>query len=59
MGIEITSAATTASTWTLASEPSERIAFRMAVSPPVIASMPTAGANNMKCSVWLPQANVV
>ena len=59
MGIEITNAATTASTWTLANEPSERIAFRMAVSPPVIANIPTAGASNMKCSVWLPQAKVV
>ena len=59
MGIDITSAATTANTWTLANEPNERIAFRIAVSPPVIASMPTAGASSMKCSVWFPQANVV
>ena len=52
-------AANTEPICTHAKDLSLRRAFRIAVSPPVTANIPTAGDRRMKCRLWSPQAKVV
>ena len=55
----MTNANTAQMSWMNARLPNCRVAFRMAVSPPVSAIIATAGPNNTKCRLWLPQSKVV
>ena len=54
MGTDISSEAMTDHICTTASALSRRVAFSMAVSPPVMAISATAGESSMKWSVWSP-----
>ena len=56
-GTETTTPARAENTNTLAIAPRRRVAFIMAISPPLIAAIDTAMPIIAKCSVWLPHVN--